>query len=84
MIRVYGIEYGTAAEIAHALGPDIRPATVRRWADRDGLQRIRTTDDNGRPEVRYPLNQAARIEAAKRLGGRGRPRRVDATHALAA
>jgi hypothetical protein len=77
VIRVDGKDWGTAAEIAAALGPDIRPATVRRWADRDGLPAVRSTGTDGRPAVRYPLDDAARIEAAKRLGGLGRRRELD-------
>lgn len=77
MIRVEGEDWGTAAEIAAALGPDVRPATVRRWADRDGLPAVRAAGTDGRPTVRYPLDAAARIEAAKRRGGRGRPRELD-------
>ena len=77
MIRAGGREYGTAAEIAEALGPDVTEAMVRNWARRDGLVRVRMAGPDGRPEVRYPLDQAAQIEAAKRKSGRGRPRRLD-------
>lgn len=80
MIRVEGAYWGTAAEIAAALGPDIKPATVRRWAARDGLTAVRSVDAGGRPQVQYPLDQAATIEARKRMSGRGRPRRLDTQH----
>lgn len=77
MIRVDGKEWGSAAEIAEALGPDVTVTTVRWWARNDGLTAVRYRDDAGRPRVRYPYDEAAAIEAAKRLSGRGRPRRVD-------
>lgn len=83
MIRVAGRQYGTAQDIATALGGDVTVAMVRNWAQRDGLEHIRTTDDLGRPSVQYPLDQAATIEARKRLAGRGRRRRLD-THTLVA
>lgn len=79
MIQIGGKTWGTAAEIAAALGPDIRPATVRRWETRDGLPAHRGKDDTGRPQVLFPLAEAARIEAAKRLSRRGRPRQLDTT-----
>ena len=74
MIWANGEQWGTAAEIAEALGGDVTPAMVRNWARRDGLPSVRMAGDRG-PEVRYPLGPAARIEAAKRRSGRGRPRR---------
>ena len=77
MIWVEKRQWGTAAEIAEALGPDVTATTVRWWARNDGLTAIRHRDDAGRPRVRYPLDEAAAIEAAKRMSGRGRPRRVD-------
>lgn len=70
-------EWGTAAELAAALGPDVTPAMVRKWAKRKGLPRARMRDANGRPEVRYPLqglDGAAAIERAARLSTRGRKR----------
>ena len=76
MIWVRGVEYGTAAEIAHRLGLDVTAGMVRRWADRDGLPAHRTTG-RGRGTVRYPLPEAARIEAIKRDTSRGRPRQLD-------
>ena len=57
-----GQRYGTAAEVAKALG--VTEAAVRNWARRDGLPAVRMTDDAGRPEVRYPLDQAAEIGRA--------------------
>lgn len=84
MIEVDGRKWGTVAEIATALGPDVTPTMVRNWARRDGLSRVRLVDEDGRPEVRYPYDQAAAIEAAKRLGGRGRPRQVDVAGPVAA
>ncbi|ROT25876.1 helix-turn-helix domain-containing protein [Micromonospora sp. HM5-17] len=50
IVRVEGEEYGTAAELAAVLGPDVTPATIRRWAERAGLPAYR----DGRT-VRYPL-----------------------------
>jgi hypothetical protein len=69
-----GREYGTAAQIAHALGGDVTEAMVRNWArpDREQLARHRV----GRT-VYYPLDQAATIERDKRRTPRGRPRRLD-------
>lgn len=79
VITVRGEEYGTAAELARRLGGDVTVAMVRRWRERDGLDAIQV----GRT-VYSPLRQAARIEAAKRRGGRGRPRRVDDRPMIAA
>jgi hypothetical protein len=84
VITVEGQCWGTAAEIAEALGPDVTPTMVRNWARRDGLPKARSEDDDGRPEVRYPLAQAAVIEARKRLATRGRPRKLDADMITAA
>jgi hypothetical protein len=72
VITLAGREYGTAAQIAHALGGDVTEAMVRNWARRDGL----TSTTVGRT-VYYPLDQAATIEAVKRRTPRGRPRRLD-------
>lgn len=77
MIWVEGRRWGTAAQVAAALGPDIKPGTVHKWGRRDGLSRYRTRDENGRPQVLYPFDEAAAIEAVKRLGGFGRPRELD-------
>lgn len=78
MIEIEGERYGTAAEIADALGPDVTTGMVRNWARRDGLPCVR----RGR-EVWYPLAAAAAIEVSKRTSPRGRPRgmRLD-DHAL--
>ncbi|MEV4416133.1 hypothetical protein [Catellatospora sp. NPDC049609] len=77
MILLEGKQWGTAAQIAAALGPDVTAAMVRRWAERDGLRSVRSVDGLGRREVRFPLDEAAAIEARKRRGGRGRPRQLD-------
>ncbi|TCB97568.1 hypothetical protein E0H26_11660 [Micromonospora zingiberis] len=75
MITIEGREWGTAAELAAALGPDVTEAMIRRWRDRKGL----TT------RAGYsPLDEAARIERDARLNPRGRPRRVDVGAALVA
>ncbi|WP_420123193.1 hypothetical protein [Nakamurella sp.] len=79
MITVKGQEYGTAQQIAARLGGDVTVAMVRNWAARDGLESIRV----GRT-VYYPLDQAATIERDKRVGGRGRPRQLDAELSTAA
>ncbi|GAB3817717.1 hypothetical protein [Micromonospora zhanjiangensis] len=79
MIMVRGREYGTADQIAAALGTDVTPAMVRNWSQRDGLARHR----DGRT-VYYDLDQAATIERDKRVSGRGRARRLDATQLTAA
>jgi hypothetical protein len=68
-----GREYGTAAQVAAALGGDVTEGMVRNWARRDGL----TSTTVGRT-VYYPLDQAAAIERDKRCTPRGRPRRLDA------
>lgn len=74
MLYVRGRYWGTDQQIADALGTDITPAMIRRWADRKGLQRV-TIPGVG---VRYPLDQAAAIEATVTTSGRGRRRaRVD-------
>ncbi|WP_431892681.1 hypothetical protein [Micromonospora haikouensis] len=68
MIWRDGTHWGTAAELAAALGPDVTAAMVRRWRDRKGL----TT------RAGYsPLDEAAAIELATRTSTRGRPRRLD-------
>ncbi len=69
MIWVRGVEYGTAAQLAARLGPDVTVAMVRNWQQRDGLTRVRI---GGR--VYSPLPEAAAIELAKRDATRGRPR----------
>jgi hypothetical protein len=72
MIRIHGSEWGTAAELAARLGPDVTVAMIYRWRDRDGLAEARV----GR-KVYSPLDQAAELERAKRVAGHGRPRRLD-------
>ncbi|AVT39621.1 hypothetical protein C6W10_27855 [Plantactinospora sp. BB1] len=58
------------AELAAILGPDVTEAMLRNCSQRDGLARHRVGGT-----VYYRLDQAATIERAKRLSGRGRPRR---------
>lgn len=76
MIWRDGTYWGTAAELAAALGPDVTVAMIRNWARRDGLRAATA----GRT-VYHPLDQAAQIEAAKRHAKRGRPRQLDPTPA---
>jgi hypothetical protein len=47
---------------------------VDNWARFDGLRKVRMADDDGRPQVRYPLIEAALIDKAKRDTKRGRTR----------
>lgn len=65
-----GREWGTAAQLAARLGPDITPAMIRRWRERKGL-----TTRAGHS----PLDEAQTIERDIRIRPvrRGRPRRVD-------
>lgn len=76
MIRLHGRQYGTATQIAAALGPDITVAMIRNWANPDReatpLTRIRAGHS-----VYYPLDEAQTKEAEKYLSGRGRKRRLD-------
>lgn len=74
MIGDGGVQWGTAAEIAEQLGGGVTAAMVRNWAARDGLPRARMRDRVGRPQVRYPLHVAARIDREKRHSKRGRAR----------
>jgi hypothetical protein len=74
MIEVAGEWWGTAAEIAGHIGHGVTPDAVRWWARHDGLTRVRMFDEHGRPQVRYLLGQATRIDAAKRAAQRGRKR----------
>jgi len=74
MINLDGVRWGTAAEIAEQLGHGANPTAVRSWAARDGLSSVRIRDAAGRPQVLYPLPEAARIDAAKRYSKRGRRR----------
>jgi hypothetical protein len=68
-----GEEWGTAFEIAAALGADITPKMIRNWATRDGLPTARMPGP-GHGTVVYPLPAAQEIEQRKRRSGRGRPR----------
>jgi hypothetical protein len=72
VIRIHGCEWGTAAELAARLGPDVTEAMIRRWRDRDSLATARV----GRT-VYSPLDQAAELERDKRVAGHGRPRSLD-------
>lgn len=72
MIWIRGEQWGTAGELAAALGADVTPAMVRRWRDRDDL----TTRRIGRL-VYSPLVETAMIERDKRLSHLGRPRSLD-------
>jgi hypothetical protein len=69
VIVLDGREYGTTAEIVAMLGPDITAETIRNWRRRDGLTSYRVGS-----VVYSPLAEAAAIERAKRVSGRGRPR----------
>jgi hypothetical protein len=78
MLWINGVEYGTADEIAIRLGGDVTTDMVRKWAARRLLPRVTV----GRT-VYLPYAEAATVERDVRLGGRGRPRRVDAALASA-
>ncbi len=82
MITIDGVEYGTAAEVAAELGPDVTEAMVRSWA-KPGPRGARLPRHNvpgaGRGTTYFPLEQAAQIEAQKRGSRRGRPRALDMT-----
>lgn len=73
MIPIRGETYGTATEIAAALGTDVTPDMIENWSRRDGLAKVKTRDQDGVLRTRYPLRQAAMIEATKRATRR-RPR----------
>lgn len=77
MIRVDDREWGTPAELAARLGPDITPAMIRRWRDRKHLTTVAGYS---------PLDEAAAIERNIRMRPtrRGRPRRLDLPATLAA
>lgn len=72
MITVHGRRWGTATEVAHALGADVTPDMIRKWAVRDGLTKI---------DRWYALDEAAAIERQKRTSGRGRKRLDARAHA---
>ena len=74
MIEVAGEYWATAAEVADHIGHGVTTDVVRWWARHNGLAKARMTDDHGRPQVRYRLSQAIRIDAATRTGRRGRRR----------
>lgn len=82
MITLYGHRYGTADEIAAALGPDVTPARVRDWARR-GLVHRHHIDGQGRGTTWYRLDQAAEVERLTRTSTRGRPRSLAAAQAAA-
>ena len=71
MIWYRGHEYGTAAQVAARLGPDITTAMVRRWADRGRVDRHKLADGG----ALFRVDQAAAEERRTRTSGRGRPRR---------
>ncbi|WP_025620356.1 hypothetical protein, partial [Salinispora cortesiana] len=74
--------YGTAAQIAHALGPDITAARVRDWARRSrdpndrlhGLLPAHHLPGQGRGTTWYRYDQAAHVEMLTRTTSRGRTR----------
>ncbi|WP_018251861.1 hypothetical protein [Salinispora mooreana] len=88
MISLVGHRYGTAAQIAHALGPDITAARVRDWARRSrdsgdrlhGLLPAHHLPGQGRGTTWYRYDQAAHVEMLTRTTGRGRTR-VELTRA---
>jgi hypothetical protein len=74
MIVVDGRHWGTATEIAAHLGHGVTAKTVRRWYEDRAIPGVRTADENGRPQVRHPLDEAVRVEAEKRNSARSRRR----------
>ena len=75
MIIRDGRSYGTAAQIARALGSDVTEDMVRRWADRGLIPRYGHL---------FCLDEAAIAERDTRLSRRGRPRKpLDSTPAAA-
>lgn len=82
VITVAGQRYGTARDIAQALGPDITAARVRDWARR-GLLTGHHLPGQGRGTTWYRLDHAATTERTTRQATRGRPRSLD-TKATAA
>ncbi len=73
MIVVGGHEYGQAAEIAAALGPDVDAARVRDWARRNLLRGIHMPGQ-GRGTTWYSMDDAAEAEATTRATRAGRKR----------
>ncbi|MFI2664863.1 hypothetical protein [Micromonospora carbonacea] len=69
-----GLEYGTAAQIAHRLGEDVDAALVRRWAYRSRRPRGKLTGalpghhlpGRGRGVTWYQLGHATRVEMLTR------------------
>lgn len=78
MITVGGHRYGTARDIAAALGPDITAQRVRDWAYR-GLLQGRHLPGRGRGTTWYRLDQAATVERDTRTSTRGKRRSLDVT-----
>jgi len=84
-----GREYGTAAQIAHALGSDITAARVRDWARRSrtdgdrlhGLLPGHHLPGRGRGTTWYRLDHAAHVEWLTRTGPTGAKRHVELTPA---
>lgn len=72
-----GVEWGTAAQIASRLQGGVTPSMVRQWARWYGLPKARMADGNGRPQVRYPVSDAAEIDRRMRHSKRGRKRALD-------
>ncbi|PWR16178.1 hypothetical protein DKT69_07110 [Micromonospora sicca] len=74
MIWIAGNEYGTAAEIAQRLGPDVTADRVRDWARRSanpadplhGLLPRYHAPGRGRGTTWYCFVQAAKVEAITR------------------
>lgn len=73
VITLDGRTYGTAAELADALGPDITPQRIRDWARR-GLLNPHHAPGRGRGTTWYALDQAAAVERETRVSTRGRRR----------
>lgn len=82
MIWIAGNEYGTAAEIAQGLGPDVTADRVRDWARRSanpadtlhGLLPRHHATGRGRGTTWYRFDQAAKVEAITRRAKGGPPR----------
>jgi hypothetical protein len=74
VIEVAGECWGTAKEIADHIGQGLTEGAVYWWGRGKGLAKVRTTDDDGRPQVRYSLRQAIEIDMRVRAEGRGRKR----------